>query len=77
MAAHDCGVIEAAVIDRYPIFKQGLVDAKVQQQRRAMRLLVQDLECRLEHADLVLTFRLQAGSYATMVLREIIALRRN
>lgn len=77
MAAHDCGAIEAMVIDRYPVFKQGLIDANVRQQRRAMRLPVQDLECRLEYASLVLTFRLQAGSYATMVLREIIKLRRN
>lgn len=77
MAAHDCGVVEAAVIDRYPQFKQGLIAAKVQQQRRALRLPVRDLECHLEQTDLVLTFRLQAGSYATMVLREIIRLERN
>jgi len=75
MAKADCEAIESAVVDRYPMFKQGLIDARVEQQRRAMRLLVKDLECRQQASDLVLTFSLQAGSYATMVLREIVKLK--
>ena len=75
MATAECEALETAVVERYPLFKQGLIDARVEQQRRAMRLLVKDIECRHEDSDLVLTFSLQAGSYATMVLREIVKLK--
>jgi tRNA pseudouridine13 synthase len=75
MATADCEAIESAVVDRYPLFKQGLRDARVEQQRRSLRLPVRDIECRQLDPDLVLTFSLQAGSYATMVLREIIKLK--
>jgi len=75
MATADCEAIESAVVDRYPVFKQGLRDARVELQRRAMRLMVKDIECRPQASDLVLTFSLQAGSYATMVLREIVKLK--
>jgi tRNA pseudouridine13 synthase len=75
MATADCEAIESAVVDRYPLFKQGLRDARVEQQRRSLRLPVRDIECRQQDSDLVLTFSLQAGSYATMVLREIIKLK--
>ncbi len=75
MATADCEAIELAVVDRYPLFKQGLRDARVEQQRRSLRLPVRDIECRQQAQDLVLTFSLQAGSYATMVLREIVKLK--
>jgi tRNA pseudouridine13 synthase len=75
MATADCEALESAVVDRYPLFKQGLRDARVDQQRRSLRLLVKDIECRQQASDLVLTFSLQAGSYATMVLREIVKLK--
>jgi tRNA pseudouridine13 synthase len=76
MATNDCEAIESAVIDLYPLFKQGLIDARVDQQRRSLRLPVKDIECRSEDGDLVLTFSLQAGSYATMVLRELVMLKK-
>jgi tRNA pseudouridine13 synthase len=75
MATADCEAVESAVVDRYPLFKQGLRDARVEQQRRSLRLLVKDIECRQQASDLVLKFSLQAGSYATMVLREIVKLK--
>jgi tRNA pseudouridine13 synthase len=74
MARSQCAAIEAAVIERFPLFEQGLRDARVAQQRRALRVRVPDLSARWEGVDLVLAFSLQAGSYATMVLREILAL---
>ena len=77
MATRDCARIESATVDDYPLFKQGLVDARVDQQRRPLRVLVRDLECRLQAPDLVLSFSLQAGSYATMVLRELVEPREN
>jgi len=75
MATAECEALESAMVERYPLFKQGLRDARVEQQRRAMRLLVKDIEFRHETDDLILTFSLQAGSYATMVLREIVKLK--
>jgi tRNA pseudouridine13 synthase len=75
MATADCEAIEAAVVDRYPLFKQGLRDARVAQQRRSLRLMVKDIECHRQDSGLVLAFSLQAGSYATMVLREIVKLK--
>lgn len=77
MAEADCEAIEADVVERFPVFKQGLRDARVQQQRRALRLMVQGLEWKHVASDLVLSFSLQAGSYATMVLREIVKLQEN
>ncbi|MGD8801693.1 MAG: tRNA pseudouridine(13) synthase TruD [Gammaproteobacteria bacterium] len=74
MSSAECAAIESEIVDRYPVFKQGLRDARVDQQRRAMRLLVKDLECHQTNSDLVLMFSLQAGSYATMVLRELVKL---
>ena len=75
MSSADCEAIESQVVERFPLFKQGLRDARVEQQRRALRLLVNDIECRREASDLILAFSLQAGSYATMVLREIVKLK--
>jgi tRNA pseudouridine13 synthase len=75
MATANCEALESDIVSRYPLFKQGLRDARVEQQRRSLRLLVKDIECRQHASDLVLTFSLQAGSYATMVLREIVKLK--
>ena len=77
MATSECEAIESAVIDRYPQFKHGLIDARVDQQRRSLRLPVRDIECHSDDDDLVLAFSLQAGSYATMVLRETVILKKN
>jgi tRNA pseudouridine13 synthase len=75
MASADCEAIESAVVDQYPVYRQGLIDARVQQQRRAARLMVRDIECSYQAPDLLLSFSLQAGSYATMVLRELVSLQ--
>lgn len=75
MTTAECEAIEAIVVDQYPDFKQGLLDARVQRQRRAMRLMVRDIECSYQAPELLLSFSLQAGSYATMVLRELVSLR--
>ncbi len=72
MARQDCLELELSVVERYPVFKQGLIDARVDQQRRSMRLMVRDLVCAPEGGDIVLDFGLPAGAYATMVLRELV-----
>ncbi|UCB55147.1 MAG: tRNA pseudouridine(13) synthase TruD [Thiotrichales bacterium] len=76
MAAQDCRAIEAEVVDRFPLFRQGLIDARVEQQRRPLRLMVKDLDCQQVDTDWLLRFSLQAGAYATTVLRELIQLRK-
>lgn len=75
MSSAECKTLESGVVDHYPVFKQGLIDARVEQQRRATRLLVKDIECRQDDAGAVLRFSLPAGSYATMVLRELVKLK--
>jgi tRNA pseudouridine13 synthase len=57
------------------VFSQGLVDARLDAQRRSMRLMLRDIDIRLEGGDAVLAFDLPAGSYATMVLRELLRCR--
>lgn len=71
MARGDCADLEASVIDAYPEFRQGLVDARVEAQRRSLRLSVGDMSGEADGDDLVLKFTLPAGAYATVVLREM------
>lgn len=63
--------LEEAVATTFPTFRDGLAAAGLQQERRALRLMVGDamLECP-EPRTAVLNFRLPAGAYATTVLRE-------
>ncbi len=64
--------IEHAVSERYPLFCEGLEKAGMNQERRALRLQVKDLQWQIEKENLTLTFFLGAGSYATTVLREVV-----
>ena len=65
--------LEEAVAATLPAFRDGLAAAGLDQERRALRLMVED--ARLEFAKArtaVLDFRLTAGAYATTVLRELV-----
>jgi len=65
--------LEQAVAATLPVFRDGLAAEGLRQERRALRLRVQDAA--LEWSDsktAVLNFRLTAGVYATAVLRELI-----
>jgi len=65
--------IEQAIIDTYPELAQGLINCAVDQDRRALRINVQDLNWQfVNDTTLELGFTLPAGSYATSVLREIL-----
>jgi len=66
--------IEQHAIELHRDLVDGLVAAGLAQQRRALRLPVQDLLHAWEADDsLVVEFRLPAGAFATVVLRELCA----
>ena len=69
----DALAIEQAIIDAYQELAQGLISCAVDQDRRALRVNVSNLNWQfVDNATLALEFTLPAGSYATSVLREII-----
>ncbi len=65
--------LERRVADGYDVFARGLEQAGLDQERRALRLRVADLEWGLEGSVLEIGFSLPAGSFATAVLREVVA----
>ena len=72
-AVGEAGAIESAVIKRFDIIADGLLDCGLENARRALRMNVADLQWRFVAADrLQLTFTLPAGCYATALIREII-----
>jgi len=67
--------LEESVIRTYPQLVQGLIANAVENDRRALRVNINDLEWQFNgEGVLVLSFTLPAGSYATSVLRELIVL---
>ena len=68
----EVAALEARVLEPLDFWKQGLVRAGLEMDRRPLRLLVHELEWSLQGEELVLGFRLGKGSYATSVLRELI-----
>jgi len=66
--------LEKAVLARYPEWLAGLEAAGLKQERRALRLTLEDLEWRQPEADVLhLEFSLPAGTYATSVIREFLS----
>lgn len=63
--------VENQVIEANPELAQGLERASLEQERRALRVLVPDLEWRWDEADLLLQFSLPKGSFATALLAEL------
>jgi tRNA pseudouridine13 synthase len=67
------GALERAVGATHADLVQGLIAAHMDQDRRALRLLPHDLKWRwLDAGMLELAFDLPAGSYATVVVRELV-----
>lgn len=66
--------LEAAVLAPYDAFRRGLEAGGLKQERRALRLVVSDLQWHWpqDGQDLQLSFELPAGCYATAVLRELV-----
>lgn len=68
------GALERQVAADHADLAEGLVKARMEQERRALRLMPKDLRWRwLDEATLELAFELPAGAYATVVVRELAA----
>jgi len=68
----DVAALEQTTAEGEALFCEGLKRAGLKQQRRSLRLMPKDLQCtRLEAHVVELQFELPAGSYATVVLREL------
>jgi len=64
---------EQAVAADHPVLCQGLVTAGLKQERRALRVRVRDVGLEIpDDGTVVISFRLPAGAYATVVLRELV-----
>lgn len=70
----DVSELENKLPNKFEIFDTGLKNARLDQERRSLRLTVKDLQWELDRNNnlLELSFFLPAGGYATSVLREII-----
>jgi tRNA pseudouridine13 synthase len=71
-AAGEAGALERGVAAAYADLAEGLAAARMEQERRPLRLLPKDLHWRWLGDDaLELSFELPAGAYATVVMREL------
>ena len=66
--------LESKLSSKFNVFNVGLKNARLDQERRSLRLSVKNLEWRYDEKNklLNLSFFLPAGGYATSVLREIV-----
>lgn len=69
--------LENKLSSKFKVFDIGLKNARLDQERRSLRLSVNDLQWNYDNDNkkLELSFFLPAGGYATAVLREIIKVR--
>lgn len=66
-------MLEQQIIEQYSQLAQGLIAFGVEQGRRALRSNIQELQWQfIDNTTLQLSFTLNAGCYATSLLREII-----
>jgi len=69
----DAGKLEHEIAMHYEGLARGLVNARLKKARRPFRIAVQDLTWEIGDTVIWLTFNLGKGSFATSVLREIVA----
>lgn len=73
LSSDQCLRIEEDIAAKNALLSKGLVDAKLKQERRALRLKVNKLSWQIEQGQaLSIEFELPAGTFATMVLREFV-----
>ena len=75
-STRDAELLEVAAVKDDMVFSAGLKRAGLKQQRRALRLIPETLQFnRIASNTIELQFSLPAGSYATVVLRELLNYR--
>jgi tRNA pseudouridine13 synthase len=72
MSTGECARLERTALQPWMSLALGLEAQGLQQERRALRLQVKQLQSHWEGSTLHLDFTLEKGSYATCVLRELI-----
>ena len=75
MVSADALVFEQQVLAQHQTLVQGLIDYRLSAERRAIRLLPQQLTASVQGSDMVLSFALPSGCFATSVLRELVQYR--
>lgn len=68
----EVAALEQLIIQGQAALADGLLRAGLEQDRRAMRVIPEDLSWHFEQTLLKLSFKLPSGSYATGLLREIV-----
>ena len=66
---------DQAVIDRFPVLRDGLIAAGLKLAQRPTRAVVADLSWDLSDNDLLMEFSLAPGAFATAVLRELVSIQ--
>ncbi len=66
---------EQQVLAQYPALLQGLTDYRLRSERRSIRLLPQQFCVQPQRQDVLLSFALPAGCFATSVIRELAGYR--
>lgn len=64
--------LENEVLGESPIFTTGLIEQGLKMERRKMRLFVANLDAKWCDNALVISFSIEVGAYATVVIRELI-----
>jgi tRNA pseudouridine13 synthase len=73
LVSGDAAAIENEVISGFPVYRQGLIDARVEAGRRASRVIPADMWFERDAEVFRLGFTLPSGSFATVVLDEILS----
>ncbi|MDH5325743.1 MAG: tRNA pseudouridine(13) synthase TruD [Gammaproteobacteria bacterium] len=73
LASGQAAELEQAILEPYQELCSQLQASGLSQQRRALRLVVPDIELSLQDDVLQLAFSLPSGAYATTVLRELVS----
>jgi len=72
MAVGEVFELEQNIAAEFEAFSVGLEAARMKQERRALRLIAENMNWKITHNVLDLKFDLPAGAFATMVLRECV-----
>ncbi len=72
-AEFDCAKLENAIAEQFPQYAMGFKKYRLTQERRSLRIVAKNLTHKWQETNLSLSFELTSGSYATSILREILA----